>query len=728
MNCLESNVDNLEIKLIENKEYFDNMFRGIDDKILLDEQQRNAILLDAKNILVIAGAGSGKTTTMVAKAVYLIEKENYKQEDIVIISFTRKVKEEIMKLLHENFGYTGVNVTTFHALGLKIINSSGYNYKKIVEDSGKFFILKNYITDVLFKDKKKFNSLLEAFGKYFYFDDKWKEFSSFNDYLDYLYKSKMKNSKMDIAEYNRTQTLKRREYKKTIKGEYLRSKEEVDIANFLYINGINYEYEKRFDNVENYYPDFFIEQLEKTNYIEHFGVDENGRNDMHTEDELRSYLRTMKIKQQFFNENFNRNLFIVTYSKYNNGSTYLKELVNELKIRGYYLNRRTEEEIYERLKETSRDGYVIIFIEKILIPFIKLYKEQGYTVSDFDQLIKNEGKILENQLLVLKDFFVYYQNALEEKRLIDFEDMLHKSCYLMSKINETILKVDYKYLIIDEYQDISDSRLNLVKKMSELFDAKVMAVGDDWQTIFGYSGSRIDLFKNFEREMENAERVAIEKTYRNSQELIDIAGGFIQRNPDQIEKKLISSKHLQNPIELIVYDDSDKELLNNNRSFATEKILDEIVGMDANSRILFMGRYKKDVWKISNNERFRVFQKKVVSKKHPKLQIDYLTIHQAKGCGYDYCILLDLNDNTYGFPSKIEDLPIIKIIKPKIVEPIDYPEERRLFYVALTRTKNKIYILVPKSKASAFAYEIEKYTNVIVRGFKQPTESEVLNS
>ena len=203
MNCLESNVDNLEIKLIENKDYFDNMFKGIDDKILLDEQQRKAILLDAKNILVIAGAGSGKTTTMVAKAIYLIEKENYKQEDIVIISFTKKVKEEIKKLLHEKFGYREVNVTTFHALGLKIINSSGYNFKKIVEEGGQFFILKNYITDVLFKDKEKFNFLLETFGKYFYFDDKWKDFSSFNDYLDYLYKSKMNNSTPHIRKCQR---------------------------------------------------------------------------------------------------------------------------------------------------------------------------------------------------------------------------------------------------------------------------------------------------------------------------------------------------------------------------------------------------------------------------------------------------------------------------------------------------------------------------------------------
>ena len=290
--------------------------------------------------------------------------------------------------------------------------------------------------------------------------------------------------------------------------------------------------------------------------------------------------------------------------------------------------------------------------------------------------------------------------------------MISRAYQVMPKLVEKKLGVDFKYLIIDEYQDISSSRLDLVRRMSNLFDAKVMAVGDDWQTIFGYSGSRIDLFKNFVDEMESAESVAIQNTYRNSQELIDIAGEFVLKNENQIVKRLKSTKHLENPLEIFIYNDGTDEDVNKNRAQAVEEILDEITRDVSVKKILFMGRYKKDVYKIASPAMFKSYPNKVESKKYPELAIDFLTIHQSKGIGYDYCVLLDMSSDTYGFPSRIEDIPVVKYIKPKIDEPIAYPEERRLFYVALTRTKNKIYVLVPKSKKSSFFYEIRGYKNV----------------
>ena len=704
----------IEYELEKHKQYFDNMFKNVDDSILLDEQQRRAILMDVDNLLVVAGAGSGKTTTMVAKVVYLIEKLNYKQSDIIVISFTRKVKEEISKTIHEKFGYKGVTVSTFHQLGLKIINAGGENYKKIIDEPAQYSIFTDYIRKNLFTDKEKFEKLLNAFSKHLFFNDEWKKYRSFGEYHDNAYKNKMIRENMNIKIYNDSQIKRRREYRKSINGEYLRSKEEVDIANFLFENQIEYEYEKRYDGNINYHPDFYIKQLENENYIEHFGVDENGYNSMHTKSELDSYLKTLKTKLAFFDEPFNRNKFIVTYSKYNNNTNYLNELKLELEKKGYFLKPISEELKYERLKDTSQDGYTSTFISKIVIPFISLFKQCGYDLSTFDELINDNKDILKEQLIVLKDFFEYYEGVLNEKKYIDFEDMIFKGYNMMPLIKEKNLGVDYNYLIIDEYQDISNSRLNLVKRMSELFDAKVMAVGDDWQTIFGYSGSRIDLFKNFEIEMDNAEKVLIENTYRNSQELIDIAGTFILKNPNQIVKRLRSKKHSSNPLEMIVYDDYNKATTDYNRSLIVEKILDYIVSKKKDSKVLFVGRYKKDLYKISNNEKFRLYKNKIKSHKYPNLEIDYLTIHQAKGLGYDYCVLLDLNDDIYGFPSKIEDIPVIKLIRPKIDEPIDYPEERRLFYVAITRTKNQMFILVPKSKASAFAREIGTYVNVKV--------------
>lgn len=711
--CEYDSID-LNNKLEEYKEYFDNMFIKVDPNIILDEQQRTAVLIDSNNLLVIAGAGSGKTTTMVAKVKYLIEKCGYKESDILVLSFTKKVKKELEDIIHEKFGYRNVNVSTFHSLGLKIINTSGYNYKDIIDDEGQYKIFSNYIKNVLFNDKEKFERFLNAFDKYLNFNDEWRMYDNFNDYHDYMYKNKMIKDNLNVSQYNKFQINKRRNYNKTIRGEYLKSKEEVDIANFLFKNGINYEYEKKDENGKWYHPDFYIKQLENENYIEHFGIDENQHNDMFTEEELVSYLKSYKVKQSYINENNNIDKFIVTYSKYENGSDYLTELEKELRKRGYCFIPKSDEEIYNQLKDTNQDGYIIQFIEKLLIPFIALYKQQGYDYDYFSKLInENEGNLKE-QLIILRDFFRYYQDELDKNRLLDFEDLIYKGYYNIPKLREQNLGVDYKYLIIDEYQDISNNRLNLVKRMSKLFDAKVMAVGDDWQTIFGYSGARIDLFKNFEREMDDAQSIPIERTYRNSQELIDIAGNFILKNEEQIIKKLISDKHLQYPIEIVIYDDSNKEKLNYQRALAVEKILDYIVSKDPNSKVLFMGRYKRDVYNVKSNDKFKIYKNKVVSNKYPKLKIDYLTIHQAKGLGYDYCVLLDLSDDKYGFPSKIEDFPVVKLIRPKINEPIDFPEERRLFYVALTRTKNKIYLLVPRKKVSSFAKELEDYSNVRV--------------
>ena len=716
MKFYEPGLNEIRFELEEYREYFDNMFKNIDPNINLDEQQRTAVLLDAENLLVVAGAGSGKTTTMVAKVKFLIDHCGYKQSEIAVLSFTKKVEEELKRIIHDGFGYKSVNISTFHSLGLKIIRESGENYYDIVDDGGQYKIFSNYIKKVLFLDKEKFKQFISAFGKMLFFDDKWSGYANFEEYHTQLYLDQMKRLNFSIEEYNRHQIDKRKTYRKTIMGEYVKSKEEVEIANFLYVNGIEYKYEMKFDksstNNKWYHPDFYINQLEKESYIEHFGIDEDGHNDMYTKDQLKTYLNNMNIKQSFHNQQDNVGLFIVTYSRYNNGGTYLKKLKEQLTEKGYCLKSRSQEEIYDMLKNTGQDSYIAVFIDKLLIPFVSLFKQQTYKYEDFDKFISENDGDLREQLIVMKDFFKYYQDELDKKRLIDFEDMIYKAYIVMPKMKEKNLGVDFKYLIIDEYQDISSQRLNLVKRMSELFDAKVMAVGDDWQTIFGYSGSRVDLFKNFEQELKNAKSIPIEHTYRNSQELIDIAGKFVLKNDEQIVKNLTSNKHLINPVELLIFDDVNRKEMNENRSIVVDKIINHIYNLNPSNNVLLLGRYKNDVYKIECGKMFTIFKDHIVSRMHPDMKIDFMTIHKAKGLGYDYCILIDLNDGTYGFPSKIEDKPIMRLIKPKISETIDYPEERRLFYVALTRTKNKIYLLVPKTHVSEFAQEIRDYINV----------------
>lgn len=709
-------VDN---KLIKYKSYFDNMFNDINKNIILDKSQREAIICDEDNLLVLSGAGSGKTTTISAKVKYLIDVKNIKPDKICVITFTKKAKEELDYKINKIFN-SNVDIYTFHSLGLKIIK---YYYKNkdidIIDEKGQYKIICDYIKNNLFKDKDKFSLFFEAFKNKTSFSEEYKLFDNYYDYHNYMYKRKYINSNTTMDNYIKEQAKRRRNYLKTLNGEYCKSKEEVDIANFLYLNNIDYQYEKSYkklDNLKIYKPDFYIEQNNNYNYIEHFGIDKvNKTNNHYTKEELTNYLKNMKLKEKYHCDEKIEDLFIITYSKVLGKRNYLSVLKDSLIKKGYVLSKKDNNLVYERLKDTSEDRYINNFVNRIVIPFISYFKRSNYKLEDFKN-IKTDNDLLNKQIRVISDIYLNYESKLREKNLIDFEDMINISYKVMPYIKEKNLGVDYKYIIIDEYQDVSMQRFNLTKRIEELFKSKIIAFGDDYQTIFGFSGSRIDLMTEFKNYLSDAKQIPIPNVYRNSQELIDVATKFINKNSKQIKKKLISNKRLINPIELYIYNDSNYINTNINKSIILSNILDKIYLSNNKSNVLLLERYNNDIDTILNNNLFiRKNHENIIYKKHEDMKIDYLTIHKSKGLEYDNCILINAIDDKYGFPSKIEDEEIIKLLKPKIEENIFYPEERRLFYVAMTRTKNKLYILVPKSKTSSFIREIESDKNVLIK-------------
>lgn len=709
-------VDN---KLIKYKFYFDNMFNDINKNIILDKSQREAIICDEDNLLVLSGAGSGKTTTISAKVKYLIDVKNIKPDKICVITFTKKAKEELDYKINKIFN-SNVDIYTFHSLGLKIIK---YYYKNkdidIIDEKGQYKIICDYIKNNLFKDKDKFSLFFEAFKNKTSFSEEYKLFDNYYDYHNYMYKRKYINSNTTMDNYIKEQAKRRRNYLKTLNGEYCKSKEEVDIANFLYLNNIDYQYEKSYkklDNLKIYKPDFYIEQNNNYNYIEHFGIDKvNKTNNHYTKEELTNYLKNMKLKEKYHCDEKIEDLFIITYSKVLGKRNYLSVLKDSLIKKGYVLSKKDNNLVYERLKDTSEDRYINNFVNRIVIPFISYFKRSNYKLDDFKN-IKTDNDLLNKQISVISDIYLNYESKLREKNLIDFEDMINISYKVMPYIKEKNLGVDYKYIIIDEYQDVSMQRFNLTKRIEELFKSKIIAFGDDYQTIFGFSGSRIDLMTEFRNYLSDAKQIPIPNVYRNSQELIDVATKFINKNSKQIKKKLISNKRLINPIELYIYNDSNYINTNINKSIILSNILDKIYLSNNKSNVLLLERYNNDIDTILNNNLFiRKNHENIIYKKHEDMKIDYLTIHKSKGLEYDNCILINAIDDKYGFPSKIEDEEIIKLLKPKIEENIFYPEERRLFYVAMIRTKNKLYILVPKSKTSSFIREIESDKNVLIK-------------
>lgn len=136
---------------------------------------------------------------------------------------------------------------------------------------------------------------------------------------------------------------------------------------------------------------------------------------------------------------------------------------------------------------------------------------------------------------------------------------------MINKASDCIVKngldLPYKYIIVDEYQDTSFTRYNLLRNICDSIGAKIMVVGDDWQSIYSFSGCDVNIFTKFDNFFDVCETRYIEKTYRNSQQLIDASSNFVMKNPDQTRKELKSSKSLKYPIKLVNFDNDFDEIL-----------------------------------------------------------------------------------------------------------------------------------------------------------------------
>ena len=235
---------------------------------------------------------------------------------------------------------------------------------------------------------------------------------------------------------------------------------------------------------------------------------------------------------------------IHTWFQYNDGRPLLDHLEEELNKKGFILKPRDDDEVYRKLTETGKDKYVIRLI-MFMIEFIEKYKTCGYDEAGFEVLCSKTDNVRSRLFLeIAREVFSYYQ----EKLIIDFADMINDAEKMLREMSSYNYKPSYKYIVIDEFQDIARQRFNLTRALVDVTGAKVVAVGDDWQSIYAFAGSDITLFQRFLELMGNGREMQITHTYRNSQELIDIAGSFVQKNPSQIKKRLISPKQLENPI------------------------------------------------------------------------------------------------------------------------------------------------------------------------------------
>lgn len=708
-------------KLEFEKDYFDNMFKDVDENIILDEEQRRAIIIDEDYSLVVAGAGSGKTTTMVAKVKYLIERKHINPKNIILLSFTNNSVDDIDILLNDKFKLN-VEVLTFHKLGMKFLRNSSDSKYEIISEAGIYRILEDYFLYGVFRNKALLEQYMDVFSEFLHLEKNALEFDTYDEYYE-----KYIDSKYELCKHELNKEIKRRIndrsiFLKTINGEYVKSNGELLIANYLYKNGIEYSYEEIYPHIvgdnRTYKPDFTIYDGDINIYIEYFGLAKLNM-DKTIESETREYLKEIEQKRKI-HKSYNSEL-IELFGRYENKDYFMPVLSSELTKRKIVKNKRSDKEIFYRLLETSKTSKYTNLI-KLFIVFIGYYKEKGYSLNDFDKLIQdcNNDKIV-NELKLIKDVYIYYEDKIRSFNKIDFEDMINYAYRNVETIKERKKNLDYKYVIIDEYQDVSYQKYSFIKKISDIFNSKIVAVGDDWQSIYSFSGSDMSLFVEFEKSMGYSEQIKIVNTYRNSQELIDTAGEFILKNESQIEKRLLSNKHLYKPIRLVEYDYDSEDSFNENMINKLVELIEKIYKARPNDNLLLLTRFNSEIDNLLFSKKFyrkNLDDKKIICKKVKDANIEILTVHKAKGLGYDRVILLNGINDKKGFPSKIVDEEVIKYIrgydKIEFDENIEYPEERRLFYVALTRTRNELYIMVPSTSKykSDFVKEIENNENV----------------
>ena len=351
------------------------------------------------------------------------------------------------------------------------------------------------------------------------------------------------------------------------------------------------------------------------------------------------------------------------------------------------------------------------YIRKDLKQFVSLFKAKDYDISDLPKFKKDCEKDLNGSKYYYKNMsflniadsvFRYYQSYLSRNHLIDFNDMINKAIKI---INDYGFDRNYKYIFVDEYQDMSLKNFQLLKAIKNDINANLVVVGDDWQSIYGFRDSDLKLFTNFDEYFKDSKRGFIEKTYRSPQQLIDTAGNFIMQNENQFKKSLISDSSIEKPIKIVYHSHKSEE--------ENHIIYNLIYNLSKENEVLILARHAKNdidefLYETNLVKKGRTRNHKIITNSSGAIEnVEFRTIHAAKGLEADYVIIIQVINDWLGFPNKLSPSYFMTFIQDWDKDD-KFDEERRLFYVALTRAKKGVYIFTTKSRESKYISELKE--------------------
>ena len=662
-----------------------DLFSRVESRPLTEEQARAVVCFDNR-VQVVASAGSGKTSTMVAKAAYAIHREFVAPQRIVLLAFNKQAALELKERAAKSFerlGMNGVTVetSTFHALGLSVIGKA----------TGEKPDIPDWTTDAVIGFRKLTEIVDELKDRSPVFRMKW-------DLFRFVFSKDLpkwgESSTADVWDANGTGRIR------TAQGETVKSQEEAMIANWLFYNGVEYRYEDdyKYRTVDGehrqYQPDFYYPGPDL--YHEHFALNEKGQAPKH----FINYLQGVHWKRQLHREK-GTTLFETTSHGLRNVDDF-QRLEIELTSRGVVLDPNPDREVSQEGQKPMESAELIGLIRT----FISHAKSNCLTMPALRQRLTD---MPEDTFKLRHRFFLdiaapileAWDAALAAEDGIDFEDMLNLAA---EHLEHDRYDSPYQLVMADEFQDASRARARLCRALVQKPGRFFFAVGDDWQSINRFAGADASVMTGFRPLFGHGQILKLEQTFRCPQAMCDVSSQFVAKNPAQINKRVRSVTQTYGPVLQAFQVDHKSKLADAIAQFVVnlaEGVRSGSVppsGRDGKVSLYVLGRYNADRQYVPTQR----------SSFDRYVDVSFLTIHRSKGSEADYVILPEMLSVLRGrsFPNTRADDPVLALAMPN---GDDYPfgEERRLFYVALTRARRSVAMFTARGQCSVFLRELE---------------------
>ncbi|MFT3988998.1 UvrD-helicase domain-containing protein [Aestuariivirga sp.] len=690
-------------------------FDRVEKTPLTDEQARACIVMEDRNLLV-AAAGSGKTSTIVAKAAYAIGKQYCRPDQMLLLTFNRSISTEIKERLNARASALGlpadVTVATFHSFGygqVKQLDRSARLASWAGADAKAIEHLKHLASRLRAGDSSFSLALAE-------FSAIWAESDQAQD--NHILAAAASKSLEEAMRKLVARQVSRDAVPlyTTLAGVTVRSLQELRICNWLTLMGVDFEYERAFpsqhvpnDWKSGYRPDFYYPAIDC--WHEHFGLNKLGKAPPWMSAKAGSRQRTYEeevANKRAVLAKSGADWFETTSADFDEG-TWEAKLHGELKTRGMepaFIGWDRLAQQYQQLDKVSGD------VIRLVLTCIGHAKSNRLSPDDVENMLASIGNGRAKAFLkVFLPLYRAYEDDLREHRQLDYEDMVMMAT---DAFLEGSLTHPYKLILVDEFQDVSNSRAALIAAMlAQSPEARLFGVGDDWQSIYRFAGADITAMTHFGERFGFTATNWLSRTFRSNQAITDAASQFVMKNPAQLRKTVKArTQGTSDSIEVIFHADDGMEFL----ARELEALAEYAREKNQKLSVFLLGRYNflkptaMDGW----SHRFSEF-----------LELSYMTIHKSKGLEADIVFLIGATDKKgRDFPSTVQDDPLLGLFMPE-PDAMPWAEERRLFYVVLTRARSKVYIMAAEGHVSPFVAELLASKDVSCSSFSGGQKTEV---